>query len=222
VAKTGREVIETKSEDLLVKLTEEEVSAKARRMAERMGELDRHNEESKRIAGERGQRKATLEGEIRKLGEQVRERSEIRPVNVEVIADYKRSIVVEVRTDTDETISERAMRSEERQTTIPAVASVPQNESAKQIARRLYSEGNRPNDVGVEKVINDTASLCQIEAGTLFDALVEVAEEEGAKKAAPVTSLAEAAAAKKKGKKSEPEPEEDAETIDASEPETEE
>lgn len=184
MARKDKEVIETKTEDLLVDLTEEEISAKARKMAERQGELERHNEESRRLQGDRNQRKQTLEGEIRKLGESVREKSETRPVVVEVVADFKRSIVLEVRQDTGKTISERAMRSDERQTSVPGSVSkdLDQRESLKSIAKRLYSEGGRPEDTGIEKVVDEAAKLCGVETGALLDALVEVAEAEGAKK----------------------------------------
>ena len=181
-----REVLETKSVDLLVKLEEKEINERARKLASKQGELERHNEEGRRIQGEHAQRRKRIEGEITSLGNAVREGTELRPVVVDVVADFKRAVVLEVRQDTEEVISERAMRPDERQTTMPAAA--VRNEAPKTIAQKLFDEGVRPEDVGIEGKVEEAAKAGGAEIVAVLDALVEIAEFEGdgkkAKKAA--------------------------------------
>ena len=178
----GKEVLETKTEDLLVDLEPKEVDAKARKLAEKLTELERWNEESRKLAADRGQRKATLEGEVKKLREAVTEKAELRPVVVEVWADWKKTVVVEVRQDTGATVSERAMRSDERQPSIATVVDLPKNESPKAVARKLFSDGVRVEDVGIEKKVQEASAAAGVEVAAVLDELVELGEAAAAKK----------------------------------------
>jgi hypothetical protein len=176
-----RELLETKSEDLLVELEEDEVNERARKLSVKVGELDRHNDETRRLQSDRAAQRKAIEGEIRKLSDAVREESELRPVIVEVWADFKRSVVEEVRQDTGKVVNERAMRPDERQGTLVALSDF-KNDSPKAVAKKLFSDGVRPEDVGIEKKVDEAAHAAGCETAAVLDALVEVAEENAEKK----------------------------------------
>lgn len=179
---TKRELIETKSEDLLVELEEDEINERARKLSAKLGELERHTDETKRIVGDRGQQRKVIEGEIHELGNAVREGTELRPVVVEIWADFKKSIIQEIRQDTGKVVTERAMRPDERQGTLVALSEF-KNDSPKSVAKKLFSDGVRPEDVGIEAKVEAAAHAAGCETAAVLDALVEVAEENAEKKA---------------------------------------
>lgn len=176
----GKEVIETKTEDLLVVLEEDEINERARKLAAKQGELEHQIDEGRRIQGEQAQRRKAIEAEIKGLGDAVREGTELRPVVVEIVANYTKATIQEIREDTGKVIIERAMRADERQIGIPM--SELKNESPKAVAKRLFSDGVRPEDVGIEQRVSDAAAAAHVEIAAVLEALVDLAEEAAERK----------------------------------------
>lgn len=181
MSRKGKEVIDTKTEDLLVVLEEEEINVRARKLAAKQGELERQIDEGRRVQGEHAQRRKTIEAEIKGLGDAVREGTELRPVVVEVVANYAKATVQEIRQDTEKVILERAMRQDERQGTLVPMSEI-KNESPRSVAKRLFAEGFRPEDVGIEQRVSDAAAAAHVEIAAVLEALVELAEEASARK----------------------------------------
>jgi hypothetical protein len=176
----GKEVIETKTEDLLVVLEEDEINARARKLAAKQGELEHQIDEGRRIQGEQATRRKAIEAEIKGLGDAVREGTELRPVAVEVVANYTKATIQEIRQDTFKVLIERAMRADERQIGIPM--NEIKNESPRSVAKRLFADGVRPEDVGIEGVVQAAAEMAHVEIAAVLEALVDLAEETAARK----------------------------------------
>jgi hypothetical protein len=182
MAKKQKELIQTKTEDLLVELNEKEIDMRARDMAGKAGQLNRAREEKKLVVADHNSRIKKLEEAFDKLAETVREGRELRPIVVEVWADYKRGSITEIRQDTSEQINERAMHPEERQGDLVGATTGP---TPKSVAKKLFDDGVRPEDVGIEKKIEEAASADggAVEAAAVLDSLVELVEEAEEKKA---------------------------------------
>lgn len=174
MSKKAKELVSTRMEDLLVQLSEKEVDTRAREMAAKMGQLDRARDEAKLVASEHKSRISKIKEACDKLAEAVREGRELRPVQVEVWSDYKRGSIIEIRQDTGETIIERAMHPEERQTDLAVGTKGP---SPKTVAKKLWEDGVRPEDVGIDKKVEEAAAADAVEASAVLEALVDLAEE---------------------------------------------
>jgi len=107
--------IERFDRTLRVTLSDEEVAERANAAATT---LQRRDEEEAALAADNKLRKAKIgemDAEIRRLSTEVREKATYRPVPCERRHEYRTGTVREIRTDTYETIGERAMLDHERQ-----------------------------------------------------------------------------------------------------------
>lgn len=114
MAKQTYDVVETKVRELPVRLSTDEVLARGQRMAQLKQDLEELKLETKTLAKERKQQAEELEQEISSLARAIREKEEKRPVDVEV-RFVGNGRILEVRTDTGETLIERAADDEEAQ-----------------------------------------------------------------------------------------------------------
>ena len=105
-------------EDLPVKLTEKEVAERSQRAAEVVEELEKHETHKKDVSADLKATQTRLQAELARLSMQVRNKTELRPVAIVCLPDYKRGTVTEFRADNDEKLRERAMREDERQTNL--------------------------------------------------------------------------------------------------------
>lgn len=102
-------------EKLRVDLTEDEVREHADRMATRMEDLELLTDEFNTVKRDYKSRLEIIELEVRQHAQKVRNRWELRPVECEVVRDFKAGVVRIVRTDTGEIAYERRMSNEDRQ-----------------------------------------------------------------------------------------------------------
>lgn len=107
-------VITTRTDQLPVDLTDDEVFDRGRMLAQLNGQLVDHNGHAKKVKQELTQEKTSLETEIVLLAKTVRERKELRPVEVQV-KQVNAHEVHEFRTDTGEILIKRAITDHERQ-----------------------------------------------------------------------------------------------------------
>lgn len=114
--KTNSEVkIERFERNLRVKLTDKEVAERANRAAHLVAECDQKDEEREAANKHAKAQLAELEAEMRKVSTEVRDGATYRGVTCERRYIYRTGTVQEVRTDTGDTLSERAMTDMERQ-----------------------------------------------------------------------------------------------------------
>lgn len=172
--KKQKEMVSTRTEDLLVDLQDKEVDTRAREMAAVAGQLNRAREEKKKVMAEHATRIKGLEEKFDKLSETVREGRELRPVVVEVWHDYKRGAVIEIRQDSGETIHERALSMDERQGDLAPGA---KNPTPVEVAKKLFEDGVKPDDPGIDKKVEEAAKKDGVEAAAVLDALIDLAEE---------------------------------------------
>lgn len=104
-----------KEEKLLVKLSDQEVYERGRRLAELHQTLDEHIAHEAEVKEELKHAKARIEREMRECAEAVRNGHELRTVSVVAEPDYRTGIVTERRADSLEVIRRRPIRDEERQ-----------------------------------------------------------------------------------------------------------
>ena len=119
------EVIARHTEDLTCQLTTEEVIERGARLAEVEHELAKHARHKQQVASQLKTEEKRLEAERHNLAQQVRSRCEMRPVEVEELADYVRGTVSTLRTDSGQVVHSRALRDSERQATLLPVEQGP-------------------------------------------------------------------------------------------------
>lgn len=117
---SGGGVLERKTEELAVNLSQEEVSERACRLAEIEGELEQHDEEARKVRTELKKKRTELEVERRRLALAVRTRSEMRLVDVTISAIWSQGVAEIARNDTGEVIGTRPLTDEDRQTDLLA------------------------------------------------------------------------------------------------------
>lgn len=100
---------------LPVKLTEEERLQRADALANALQQIQDRKVEKKRVVREADRAIGEAEQEAVDLRDAVATGREYQEVIVHRVYDYEKSIVMEVRTDTGETIKSRGMTDEERQ-----------------------------------------------------------------------------------------------------------
>lgn len=110
---------ETKHEQLLCKLTEEELKARAHRLASTVAELEGVALRKKDLTAGLNAEQKRIEAERSHLAMIVREGKESRPVVVEITRDYAHAELVETRTDTGEVVRRRTLTTEEMQQELP-------------------------------------------------------------------------------------------------------
>lgn len=104
------------SEELSCELNEVEWQNRARELADAHKEVAFQEQRKKDITKELGHDVALAKTKESKLADTVATHRELREVTVEVKYDYELGIVSKTRTDTGESISEREMTDNERQT----------------------------------------------------------------------------------------------------------
>lgn len=111
--------VENFTRDLKVALSKEEVAERADRAAQLLADRDHEESELKAHASHVKSRIATMESEMRHLSGEVRTKCTYREVECERRFLYETSVVQEVRMDTGEVLSERAMTDREKQRDLP-------------------------------------------------------------------------------------------------------
>src|ERR1700761_9677034 len=103
--------------DLECKLTPKELQEKGQQMASAILEYDAYEEEKKAQAKDLGDKMKELHSKLSALGKVVKRKSEVRPVECEVLLNTPQDGTKRiVRTDTKEVLKELPMTNEERQT----------------------------------------------------------------------------------------------------------
>lgn len=116
------ELIGKHTEDLSCDLTSAEVLERGRRMAQVDGEIDAHTSHETNVKADLKATRARLEAERSKLAASVRSGTELRPVEVEHLADFEAGVVREIRIDTGRTVRDRVLLATERQLKLPESA----------------------------------------------------------------------------------------------------
>lgn len=111
--------VESLMRELKVQLSPPEVAERADRAAKLLEDRDRAEAELKAHATSVKSRIATMEAEMRELSAEVRTKYTYRDVQVERRYIYTTGVVLEVRLDTLEVLSERPMTERERQQPLP-------------------------------------------------------------------------------------------------------
>jgi hypothetical protein len=106
-------------QELQVKLSAAEVADRAQRAAHLIADHDAQEATFKEQAGANKLTLKRIGSEMRKVSEEVRSGSTYRDVPCERIYNWTVGSVKDVRTDTGETIKERAMSESERQKSLP-------------------------------------------------------------------------------------------------------
>ncbi len=113
------ERIEREQRKLMVKLTDDERMAKGQALARAAEELATHHDEAKSVKASLKATETAIVARIGALALVVRQGAELRDVNVFGIADIPNGRVRYYREDTEEFLSDRAIKMDERQTSIP-------------------------------------------------------------------------------------------------------
>jgi hypothetical protein len=135
------------SRSLRITLTAEEVAERADRAAHVLGQRDQKEDDRKAANTAAKSQIEELEAELRRISSEVRDKATYGPVECERRYDYRLGRVVEVRTDTDETIHERAMTIEEKQLDLDIDQSRSGDEDDSD-ERDEESEGESPPESG--------------------------------------------------------------------------
>jgi hypothetical protein len=147
------EIIGKHVEDLSVKLSDEEVMERGNRLANIEGEIERHTSHETNVKADLKATRSRLEAERGRIAQQVRSRSELRPIEVEIVADFKAGLVRDIRVDTCATVRTRALSEAERQG-----------------ALKLHAEGERINK---GKLTPEERERMEAEAAALTPAFEE-------------------------------------------------
>jgi hypothetical protein len=167
----------SKKEDLACKLTQEELLDRGQQLARVNSEIDQHETHSKQVKDDLKATESRLDAERAKWAGVVRARAEYRPVEVDMIADFKEGVVREIRTDTGEEVRARALTDAERQGKLklhedgkkPARPGVP-SDAVTQLARKLYAEN-------VSSDMTEDLAAAAKQVGVEYDELVEAIQE---------------------------------------------
>ncbi|MBA2724267.1 MAG: hypothetical protein H0U56_15545 [Methylibium sp.] len=129
--------VEKFSRSLRVVLKPEELASRADRAAHLLCQRDEKAEEVKASSSQLRAQIKELEAELRKVSNEVRDKATYQQVPCERRYNFRLGKVVEVRTDTGDELTERAMSDAERQLSIDAVD-----------ADRLFTEaGDEPDQL---------------------------------------------------------------------------
>lgn len=111
----GDKVINTFTEQLDVRLTEEELLERGQRLAQLDSELKQHDEHAKNVRDELKANETRLRAERTRLSNVVRNKKEPRTVECQDEAMYKRGLAVVIRLDDYTVVRERELHSTEVQ-----------------------------------------------------------------------------------------------------------
>lgn len=109
-------------EELLVDLGNDELIAKANEFARIHRELQQHETHAKMVRDSLKAKESRLNDEVARLADQIREKKELRLVDVEHVLDFKTNSYVEIRKDTGAVIpgTRRALTESERKAFLDA------------------------------------------------------------------------------------------------------
>lgn len=102
-----------------VRLTDEELIERAQEQSRTLQTIEEMENDLKTKAQHAKAAIAEREADVKRLAVEIRDRATYRPVDCERIFDYRRGLVIEVRLDTGEQISERPMTYAEKQRELP-------------------------------------------------------------------------------------------------------
>lgn len=102
-----------------VRLTDEELIERAQEQSRTLQTIEEMENDLKTKAQHAKAAIAEREADVKRLSVEIRDRATYRPVDCERIFDYRRGLVIEVRLDTGEQISERPMTYAEKQRELP-------------------------------------------------------------------------------------------------------
>ncbi|SRR6266403_1366286 len=111
--------VEKYTDTLRCVLTPEEIAERAHSAATKVAERDRKESEQKASAKHQKSIIDQIDGEIRKLSNEVATKEEYRSVDCERVYNYATGVVHEYRLDTGETLVSRPMAAAERQRELP-------------------------------------------------------------------------------------------------------
>ncbi len=100
-------------------LTEKEVLAYGRELASINAAISTEESSQISVKKEMASRLAGLEAKASEISAKVNRGKELREVQIEVMANYKKGTATEVRTDTGEVYKERPLRDDEKQPGLP-------------------------------------------------------------------------------------------------------
>ncbi len=110
-----RTTINVRTEQLPVKLTENEIKDAGRKLAQLEGALGEHAAKEKEIKDDLKSKRSSFEGQIAQLASVIRQGHEYRPVSVRIEADYAEDRMYEIREDTLDTVGVRPLTEQDRQ-----------------------------------------------------------------------------------------------------------
>jgi chromosome segregation ATPase len=106
-------LLSTHSEKLSCKLTEREVREKGQRLAALQGDLANHSAHSDDVKSQLKATEKRISAQITEVAAVIRSGSELRETTVDVYEDGGEAL--EIRRDTNEVVTKRALRDDERQ-----------------------------------------------------------------------------------------------------------
>lgn len=124
------EILFAGTESLPVKLTEEELLDLGQQLAQVESEVKAHEEHAVSVKAGLKHREAQLDAQRAEVASKIRAKSELREVNVETTADYKRGIATTTRLDTMVKVRERSLSIAERQGTLDLDLGTDEDEAA--------------------------------------------------------------------------------------------
>ena len=130
---------------LPVVLTQVELDERRDKLAQRVRDLAQAEQEAKDEAAERKEAIKAIEKEMSLIAREIREKAEIRPVEVRKEVDVVEGIEETVRTDTGKVIETRALAPHERQTKLFAIDAAISKEIVKKAAAAVNAGELGPN-----------------------------------------------------------------------------
>jgi phosphosulfolactate phosphohydrolase-like enzyme len=123
-------LLKEETQQLPVALSKEDMLAAGALLAGLEAEMDAAQEEFTTVKKGHRERMQKLLAERKVTARFLRERQAMRPVTVEVHADYRRNVATYVRTDTGEVLNERPLAPDERQEVIDFPEDKPKRRAA--------------------------------------------------------------------------------------------
>lgn len=151
---SNRKLLSTYKKDLPCKLHEQEVADHAQRLAGIEEDLAAHKEAAKSVKADLAAKEAALVAERTSLARKVRTKEEVRPVTVNIYADFDLGKAVFERNDTGDVLEARALTDAERQTAMFRKEHEGDERTAKEIADDLFQgaqQGVKPKPADVVK-----------------------------------------------------------------------
>lgn len=111
----AKDEVKRKLESLPVRLTQDELNQRAKRLTEAVQEIDENDAWKKACMREHKDKDETLQGEVRRLSRIVNSGEEYRQVECEEVPNWKKGTMETYRMDTGECVDFRPMSTAEKQ-----------------------------------------------------------------------------------------------------------